>query len=473
MPYIQPEGAPERASRLGHVRTAMDPSVRDALESYFLPPAASAPPPIADLLVEAATLPVSGLPKPSYAISIDGSKQEVEVRPEFPSARVGFAQVAGVFSQLDTLAPAPPGGFVDPVAIAQATKAALVKGVVPTSVVTIRPGQSMHEAWREAVWKLFTTCELEGPAGTHASLADVLAHVLGSPYEPVSSVTLWRCPGRHDRDCPAVHLTIPVRSGTTCPTCGTALYFSDATNTHDEVEEYGSNDNALGRLMSVLELLTFLWQIRIFSQVDPGRVFPRCAFLLDGPLAMFGRPAGLKRDALRFLQVIHASEVAAGRAGLPVVIGIEKTGTLAEHAEYISEYIPPGYLLCLPDRYIRDQVQHREGNRAYGYDTDYGRRFIYRARDGRTLVFGVPPMPWGDPTDDADAVNLAHYPALDTAIGLLDQVGTMLYRNAVIPVAFAHNYASLPLGTGSQVLMYLAQDSLGTPRTQVRTTPFF
>jgi hypothetical protein len=91
MPYIRPEGAPERASRLGHVRTAMDPSVREALESYHLPPAASGPPPIADLLVEAATLPVSGLPPPSFAVSVDGSVQEVEVRPEFPSARVGFA----------------------------------------------------------------------------------------------------------------------------------------------------------------------------------------------------------------------------------------------------------------------------------------------------------------------------------------------------------------------------------------------
>jgi NurA domain len=472
VPYIHPRGAPERASRLGHVRTAMDPSVRQALESYFLPPAVSGPPPIAGLLVEAATLPVSGLPEPAYAISIDGSKQEVEVRPEFPSARVGFAQVAGVFSQLDALAPAPPGGFVDPVTIARATRAALVKGVVPTSIVTIRSGQTIHEAWREAVWELFTTCELEGPAGTNTRLADVLAHVLGTPTVPVSSVTLERCPGRHDRDCDALGVVVPL-GGATCEKCGTALYLTDATKTHEEVVEFGSNDNALGRLMLVLELLTFLWQIRIFSMVDPGRVFPRCAFLLDGPLAMFGRPAGLKRDALRFLQAIHAQEVAVGRAGLPVVIGIEKGGALAEHAEHIREHIPPGYLLCLPDRYIREHVQHYEGKREYGYDTDYGRRFIYRAGDGRTLVFSMPPMPSGDPTDDAATVDLAHYPSLDTAIGLLDQVGTMLYRNAVIPVAFAHNYASLPLGTGSQVLTYLAQDALGAARTQVRLTPFF
>jgi hypothetical protein len=449
----------------------MDPFVRDALESYFLPPLMSGPPPIADLLVEATTLENSGLPRPAFAISVDGSMYEVEVRSDFPSACVGFAQVAGVLSQLDALKPAPPGGFVDPVAIAQATTAALVKGVVPTSVVTVRSGQTMFEAWREAVSTLFGSCKLEGPAGHSTSLTDVLAHVLGSPENPVSTVTLERCPGRLDRDCKAAGLVIP-RAGSKCPECGSALFFTDATNTQDEVVEHGSNQTALGRLMSVLELLTFLWQIRIFSSVDAGRIFPRCAFLLDGPLAMFGRPAGLKRHALRFLQAVHAKEVAMGRPGLPVVIGIEKSGALAEHAEHIREHIPPGYLLCLPDSYIRNHIQHREGNRAYGYDTDYGRRFVYRARDGRTIVFSTPPTPSGEPTDDAGAVNLAHYPGLDAIVALLDQVGTILYRNAVIPVAFAHNFASYPLGTGSQVLTYLAQDALGVTRTQIRPVQF-
>ena len=470
MPYIRPEGAPERASRLGHVRTALDPSVHAALAAFHLPPAALEPPPIADLLVEAATLPASGLPTPVYAVSVDGSMQEVEVRPEFPSAHVGFAQVAGVFSNLTAFTPAPRGGFVDPAAIARATNAALVKGVVPTSVVTIRPGQTQHEAWREAVHDLFTNCRLDGPTGVTTTLVDVLAHVLGAPGGPIDHVVLDKCPGRHDRDCSNGGLFVPL-GGASCPTCGTAVYFTDATNTHDEVVESGSNLTALGRLMSVLEMLTFLWQVRIFASADAGRVLPRTAFILDGPLAMFGRPAGLKRSALRFLQAIHAEERAGGRPGLPVIVGVEKTGTLAEHAEHISAHIPPGYLLTLPDAYIRDHVQHRGGSRAYGYDTDYGRRFIYRARDGRTIVFSVPPLPDGDPTDDAVVVDLRRYPTLDTTVALLDRVGTMLYRNAVIPIALAHSFASLPLGTGSQVLTYLAQDALGTPRTPARPSP--
>lgn len=469
MPYIRPTGAPERASRLGHVRTALDPSVSTALATFHLPPASEGPPPIADLLVEAATLPTNGLPPASYAVSVDGSTQEVLVRPEFPSARVGFAQVAGVFSDLTAFAPPAPGGLVDPTVIAKATNAALVKGVVPTSVVTMRPGQTLHEAWREAVNDLLSGCRLDGPTGVTTSLLDVLAHVLGAPNGPITEVVMERCPGRHDRDCSGARLTVSLAGGS-CPACGTALYFGDITNTHDEVVEDGSNATALGRLMSVIELLTFLWQIAIFARADAGRVLPHTAFILDGPLAMFGRPAGLKRHALRFLQQIDTAERDAGRPGLPVVMGIEKGGTLAEHAEHISAHIPRGYLLTLPDWYIRDHVQHRAGSRAYGYDTDYGRRFIYRARDGRTIVFSLPPLPSGEPIDDAGSVVVARYPTLAAAVQLLDRVGTMLYRNAVIPVALAHNFASLPLGTGSQVLTYLAQDALGTARTQAHPT---
>lgn len=470
MPYIRPQGAPERASRLGHVRTALDPTIREALTAFHLPPAPTGRPPIANLLIEGATLPTSTLPRPTYAVSVDGSMQEVEVRPDFPSARVGFAQIAGVFSNLSAFSPVPRGGFIDPTVLARATNAALVKGVVPTSVVTMRPQQTLHEAWREAVSDLFAACRLDGPTGVTTTLTEVLAHVLGGPGTPVDHITLEKCPGRHDRGCSNGDIAVPI-DGATCTQCHVPLYFSDATNTHDEVVEDGSNQTALGRLMSVLEMLTFLWQVQIFANADAGRVLPRTAFILDGPLAMFGRPAGLKRPALRFLQALHSEERREDRPGLPVIIGVEKTGALAEHADQIAEHIPPGYLLTLPDSYIRDHVQHRSGSRAYGYDTDYGRRFVYRTRDERVIVFSTPPLPTGEPTDDALSVDVRRYPNLDTTLELLDRVGTLLYRNAVIPVALAHNFASLPLGTGSQVLTYLAQDSLGIPRTTSRPTP--
>ena len=68
----------------------------------------------------------------------------------------------------------------------------------------------MFEAWREAVFLLFQNCKLEGPAGTSTSLLDVLAHVLGSPTARVIAVKLERCPGRHDRDCKASALRVPL-----------------------------------------------------------------------------------------------------------------------------------------------------------------------------------------------------------------------------------------------------------------------
>jgi hypothetical protein len=447
----------------------LDPAVVAALGAFHLPPASHEPPDFAHLLHEATTLTPSTLPAPSYAVSVDGSLQELEVRPDFPSARVGFTKVAGVLSRLESFAPPVPGHFVDPIELANATSAALVTGVVPTSVVVVRPNQSMHEAWRESVWRVFEDSLLEGPTGVTTTLTQVLAAVLGAPGGPKTSAVLDSCPGRHDNGCDATSLSVSME-GSRCAKCQTPLFFTDVTNTQDEVVPDGSNLTALGRLMSVLELLAFLWQVRIFASTDGGRILPRTAFILDGPLAVFGRPAGLKRPALRFLQAIHQEELAASRPGLPIVIGIEKSGVLADHANAIREHIPRGTLLTLPDDYIRERVQHRSGARPYGYDTDYGRRFVYRTRDGRVIVFSAPPLPFGETIDDAASVDLGHYPQLAAITAFLDAYGTLLYRDSIIPVALAHSFASYPLGTGSQVLTFLAQDSLGAPRTHAQST---
>jgi hypothetical protein len=45
---------------------------------------------------------------------------------------------------------------------------------------------------------------------------------------------------------------------------------------------------------------------------------------------------------------------------------------------------------------------------------------------------------------------------------LLDQIGTQLYDNALIPVALAHSFAAYPLTTSTQVLRLLTERTLGT-----------
>jgi hypothetical protein len=463
MPYVRPGGIPERAHRLGHRTAALDPAIRDALTAEIVPAE------LDGLLVPADNLPDYPLPEPLSAVAVDGSPQEVEVRPDFPSARVGYVQVAGVWVDLRTMLARPTNGFVDPEEMARASVARLLNGVLPTSVITFAAGQNAHTSWRHAVEDLFRTRSIEDSTGA-TSLADVLCHILGAPDNPIQQVELRLCPHRIDLDCPAERITIPVTGGR-CPDCHSNLFLTDVLRVYEAVNEEGPNAEVLGRLMGILEIVVFLWEIRSFAKARGGRMLSQTAFVLDGPLSVFGQAAGLKRYALSFLQALHQAQTDAGRAGLPIVVGLEKTGRTADHARLIIDHVPPRTVVLLPDSYIYDRIQPNPGRRAYGYDTDFGRRFLYRTRDGAMLVLSVPPLPDGTPMDDAETVDVTHYPMLKPTLAFLDRVGTLLYTDAVIPVALAHNFAALPLGVGSTVLRTLAQDSLGLPHTTPRRTP--
>ena len=330
------------------------------------------------------------------------------MRPDFPSARVGFTKVAGVFSRLDAFAPPTPGDFVDPVALANATSAALVTGVVPTSVVVVHPGQPMHEAWRESVWELFENSFLEGPSGASTSLTQVLASVLGAPGAALTNVTIESCPGRHDNECLATNLPISI-TGSRCPQCDTPLFFTDITNTQDEVRHEGSNLTALGRLMSRRTARRSCGRCESSRPPMPGASSPIApSFSTALSPCSGGRLASsamLSASSRRSTRRTSSRETRHPRGDRDR----EDRRTCRTRERHPRAH-PARVAVRLPDPYIRERIQHRKGNRAYGYDTDYGRRFIYRARDSRTMVFSTPPLPFGETTDDSAAVDLRRLP---------------------------------------------------------------
>lgn len=75
------------------------------------------------------------------------------------------------------------------------------------------------------------------------------------------------------------------------------------------------------------------------------------------------------------------------------------------------------------------------------------------------LEAGFSPYPSDATTDRSDP---AHYATMKRTLMLLDQIGTQLYDNALIPVALAHSFAAYPLTTSTQVLRLLTERTLGT-----------
>jgi hypothetical protein len=326
--------------------------------------------------------------------------------------------------------------------------------VLPSSNLMRSDGTPPRRAFREEVDALFRQCTVEG-----RRLLDVLLEVEAERDDvrtPPGTLVMARCPACNavidDHDAAFV----PVGAdGARCPGCGEALLATDALRVHETFNEHGSNQEPCSRALSVAERLILLALLGHLQARRPS-VLGQMAFVTDGPLALFGEVAPIKRPLLRRLQCV-AAEQRAHAFGLPVIVGIEKGGMFAEHAEAIREHIPEGMLMTLPDEYVQRHITFRGS--PHGADTYYGRHFYYRARNGSIFTITIPPLGKLGASPH-DPFNAKDYPTLRATCEVLDRIGIRLYPNATIPVALAHEYAAYPLTSAGHVLKLHAEDNL-------------
>jgi hypothetical protein len=464
MPYNN-----ERAPRLGHVPITTSEAVAAAFSRWEIAQAK----PEDQNEITSLCVPVEALPELApasavkFAITVDGSLTEVEATRDHPTIKVGYIRVAASLLELDLLEEAGKGPFVDPAKVRQAHQASAFDAALPGSGL-VRPGSSGPNTWRQEVDLFLRNAQYDEES--NQTLAHALLTLHGKPGTPAESVPLRACPSvdceeqfKRGRE-PRVGL-----DGGKCPACGERLYFADVLRSHEEYSQEGTNQSAITRVMNVAERLMTLSYLDLFhSQAkQPVQALQQTIFITDGPLALFGGVAPLKRRFHEYLQELYL-EYSRRQLTIPMLVGIEKSGRFVEHAELIKELIPKGNVMRLTTPYINKMTARPEGN-VYGRDEFYGRRFIYRTTSGDPLVITVPPRSGVLPYEGDEAEDFESYPLLRVICEVLDGVRTRLYPNAVIPVALAHNSAALPLGVGQSVLRALAQKGIGVPQdSQIR-----
>ncbi|GAA4385971.1 hypothetical protein [Tsukamurella soli] len=465
MPYPN-----ERAPRLGHVPTVSSKAVQDAFSRWEI---AQARPDdenrITDLCVSVDSLPTRiQASDVRFSITVDGSETEVEATREHPTIKVGYIRVAGSLLEIGKLDEAGKGPFVDPRLVSEAHHAAAFDAALPGSGL-VQHGFSGVDTWRREMDRFLR--ETRYDADSDLTLADALLTLHGGPGVQAPGIVLRTCPSR-THDYPSGNGPLVGKDGATCPSCAEPLYLADVLRTHEEYSEEGSNQGPITRAMNVAErLMTLSYLDTFYVHADrPLDAFRDTIFITDGPLALFGVVAPLKRRFQEYLDKLFTWSDGLG-TDLPLLVGVEKTGRFVEHAELIRDIIPEGHVMRLTTEYINRITGRPAGNR-YGTDEFYGRRFIYRTTTGDPLVITVPPKAGVLPYEGTAAEDFASYPTLRAICEVLDGVRTRLYPNAVIPVALAHSSAALPLGVGQSVLRALAQKGVGLPEnSQIRTRP--
>src|SRR5690606_38645666 len=126
-------------------------------------------------------------------------------------------------------------------------------------------------------------------------------------------------------------------------------------------------------------------------------------------------------------------------------------------------------LVC--DESVISRVTNATNARTYGKETYWGRKFIYRAKDGRVVVPTVMPRAGAPYDSNGGQAEPEAYPTLTAILDVIDRTGSSMYIDGIIPVAAAHGKAAFPIGVGTDVLRLVAARRLGLDRSAEKSAP--
>ena len=452
MPYPR-----EQASKGGHSDFIRNPDVKQFLEScsYLREPSDSEAQAIAGLY----QLAPIGEPKmlPLAVVASDASKSDAPINNKLPSTQVGFLKVSHVMIKMgeyDGLRE-PLGHIVNPYKVAEIHRAASpITFTMPGSNIKYKGNDNVKDSFRQS---LFDQLKLNRNARPGLTLLDVLIEINDGKIE------INTCPACKVKDS---FVFTTKQTSEDCAHCRKTIYATDSLRLHEGISDFGDNASAMTRMMNAVEhLMLASFILEVFKAI-PDRL-SEMAFVMDGPLALFGEPAKL---SFRLQRLIYNVNERLRQKGLRqmLVLGLQKTGGLMDHAKLLERVLPNGSLHLVDDDYRNRYVVGSESPADnFGNETYYGQDFIFRTERGRVFNFAIP-YPFPDKTANGGGKGFANVKAdlslygslVQQACDLIRHFEMDLYESAIVPVALAHRHASISIMPGGKVLDILAKTTL-------------
>jgi hypothetical protein len=416
---------------------------------------------------------------PTRILAVDGSLYSSQVHPHLvPSTAIGYVKVSALLILMDEYKRLRVHGtdLVDPFRIAklQDRNKALIFAL-PGPNVRYRGHTNLRDGFRQALDDHLrseqTRHRKDDPRSSlRSTLFNVVAHMEG--YDPAKPdlIVLHSCPNPN-----CGHGDIEVRDvdeEQKCPSCGHRVYASDFLRLYEGVSDDGPSGEVLTRLMLVLEHLIPIHHLQYLRDQESYASIAEMALFIDGPLALFGNPAKLHAGIMGYYHRLNRELEGRGLQRL-LVLGLQKTGRLAEQFNLIKQYVPKSRVMPVSDEYRNthitpgraDDPQDRYG---HGAETYYGQDFLFRSKNGGLFVVS---LPYSFPTKGAaeqiggEPFKLAksrpeNYPDLVRTLALVERFETSLYPNALVPIALAHQFTAISLMPGGAVLNMLTERSL-------------
>lgn len=453
MPYDR-----QTAGKGGHSDFVRNPDVQEFLaECEFLrPPSDAEAKAMASSFIRA---PLGDPPVlPDYVVASDASKSDTPINDKLPSTQVGFIKVSHVLIEMKSYGELidPRTRFVDPFKAADLHRnAAPITFTLPGSNVRFQGAKSVRDGFRRAVYKQLSSDRAGGKINSVVLSDTLLALNAGL-------VTLPKCPACGDQSV----FQFVDSNPTSCAACKELVFVTDWLRLHEDVSDFGDNTSAMTRMMNAVEHLMLAALIRQVFDADP-RALAKMSFVMDGPLAIFGQPAKLHACIQEL--IFNANEKLKFLGLEPLlVVGLQKTGEVIDHANLLDHFLPPGVLRVLDDEYRYKYIKGSDSPADnFGDETYYGQDFLFKTERGRIFNFALP-YPYqkkavgGSKKAFALAkVDVDKYGSLvQRACDFIRHFELDLYESAIVPVALAHRHASISIVPGGKVLDILTKTGL-------------
>lgn len=390
---------------------------------------------------------------PDLVLAVDGSYHQLPVENGYPCAELAYLTVASVLlnvkkqRELDRKRP------VDPITSRRTEEAGSIDCALPGCNVVVDDESTPKASFRRV---FFETIQNERQLSDGETLLETYEALLA--YKPTGRIQ--QCP--YD-DCPvaAAYLAAPGRSHCTCE-LQRPWYSTDALRIHEGLNPTGPSGAMFAEAIQVWERI---WVINFLRWIEREprrfRILRNLAIVLDGPLAVFGHPAWLGPAIGQELRRINeAARTIIGKDIL--LVGVEKSGAFVEHFDLLDlpsqgtggqQRFAPQTAILLTNEYIRSHIAM--GNKPFGEDTYFGRKFFYKTASGARIVASLPFLTIE--SSDLSRGDARYFPRLADTMSLLDATFSARFPNAVSPLVSAHAEAAIPLNLGREVLEQLAK----------------
>lgn len=392
-------------------------------------------------------------------VAVDGSTVTRAVQNGFPMAAAALFNAAVIVIKVDQLRRFHREDIPSPSELRDLESVATMSAVLPgQNVVGLKAEQDAPKKFFRQTVRQELNYKLDDD---HESLLETFQAIAS---DAINDTATFKCPIEDCGKGPGGKIRRPAADGLCECDLKAPLYSTDSLRMHERFSEHGTCEQAFTAFRMVTEHLLMVNIIRYFYQKLHLSCFDRTAFVMDGPLAIFGMPAWLKDYVQGELARIHNQLTKAGRPGL-LLMGIEKTGQFTEHLEELDwretegqrQRLSNGTALVPTTKYVyRHIAPNPNSTKAYGQAVHYGRKIMYKSNGGQHAVLMTPIV--NRAGEEPDSTSADAFPRLGDALDIIDDLYSHLYSDGFIPLIRANAHAAIPLRQGHRMLADLFKD---------------